>query len=342
MKRNKPTTIEDVARLAGVSRQTVSRVINNRDQVAAATETRVLDAIRELDFRPNATARSLASRRTYILGIVTADFSDYTHARIIEGAEAKAQELGYMIFISSAGRNEDGEPISSPLLNQHQVEGLFIVYHGSSRDTHTFFQNIPADLPVVTIGYAPTQPNVSTVNIDNHLGARQVGEHLLQLGHRRIAQITGPRVMYEAQERCSGFLQVFKDGSELDTHWEEEGDWSIDRGYQAAQQLLQRAPDLTAMFVHNDRMAMGALQALREGGKRVPEDVSVIGFDDIPTSAYYYPPLTTVHHPFYLLGQTGIQMLIDRIDGRAASGESIRLGTELVVRDSCIELYTTG
>jgi len=334
--KRKKTTIEDVAALAGVSRQTVSRVVNDRDLVADETRARVLAAIEELDYRPNASARSLASRRTYVLGIVTADFSDYTHACIIEGAEAEAQSQGYLFFVSSAEHGPDGEPLHSPLLSQRQSEGLLIVYHGSDHDTYAIFEDIPHDLPVVTIGYAENREGVATVSITNARGARQATSHLLSLGHRRIAHITGPPKMHESISRWLAYTQTLREAEIVpDDRLIAEGDWSSASGYRATIELIERGVDFTAIFVQNDRMAMGVLQALRERGLRVPEDMAVVGFDDIPSARYFSPPLTTIHHPFRELGRTGTRLLIELVNGRPAPTERVRLGTSLVVRHSC-------
>lgn len=335
MKR-KRATIEDVAALAGVSRQTVSRVLNDKDLVAEETRTRVLAAIEELDYRPNATARSLASRRTYVLGIVAADLSDYTHARIIEGAEAEAREQGYMIFVSGAEHSSVGEPLHSPLLSQHRIEGLFVVYHGGGCDSYTILEDVPRDLLIVTIGYAPSRRDVVTIGITNYQGAHQAVEHLLGLGHRRIAHITGPAAMYESQERRLGYTEALQEaGVQPEDSWVAAGDWSSASGYRATLELLDRGVGFTALFVQNDRMAMGTLQALRERGLEIPQDIAVVGFDDIPSARYFCPPLTTVHHPFYELGQTGIRLLIELVNGQPISPDSNRLDTRLVVRQSC-------
>ena len=336
MKR-KRVTIKDVAARAGVSRQTVSRVLNGEGVVAEETRARVLAAIDELGYRPNAIARSLVSQRTYTLGLLTADFNDYTHARIIEGAEAKAREHGYLIFVSGAEHGPYGEPLCcTPILSQHHAEGLFIVYHGTDGDSHEIFEHIPHDLPIVTIGYAPNQENIVTVGIANYQGARQATQHLLDLGHRRIAHITGPMQMYASQERQRGYAAALHDaGVTPEDFWIASGDWSTSGGYQATLQLLERNFGLTALFVQNDRMAMGALQALREHKLRIPQDVAVVGFDNIPSTPYFDPPLTTIHQPNYELGRTGARLLIDLINGKPAPSCPIRLETKLVIRRSC-------
>jgi len=306
------------------------------DLVAEKTRTRVLAAIEELNYRPDASARRLASRRTYILGIVTADLSDYTHARILEGAEAEARERGYLIFASGAELGRSGEPLRSPLLSQHQAEGLLIIYHGSHDDSYSIFEDIPDDLPVVTIGYAPQRRNLVTVGITNQQAARQATEHLLGLGHCRIAHLTGPPEMYESEERRQGYEEALREaGISPDGTLVAAGDWSSASGYRATLQLLDHGRSFTALFVQNDRMAMGALQALRERRLRVPEDVAVVGFDDIPSAPYFAPPLTTIHHPLYRVGRTGARVLIDLINDKSASSKHTRLETKLVIRRSC-------
>lgn len=336
MKR-KAVTIKDVAAAAGVSRQTVSRVLNDENLVAEITRANVRAAIRELGFQPNAMARGLASRRTFTLGLLTADFSDYTHARVIEGAEAEARGQGFLIFVSGADHSADGEPLSSsPLLNQRQAEGLLIVYHGSDRDTYCIFNHISPSLPTVTIGYAPHRNGIVSVGIANYEGAFHATRHLFSLGHRCIVHISGPVQMYASQERRSGYTAALCEaGIAPSDSWVARADWSSSGGYRAALQLLDQAPGLTAVFVQNDRMAMGALQALREQGRRVPDDVAVVGFDNIPSSQYFDPPLTTVHQPSYELGRLGARLLIDLINERPVPESPIRLATELVVRRSC-------
>lgn len=336
MKRRR-VTIKDVAARAGISRQTVSRVLNDDGVVAEETRMRVLAAIDELGYRPSAIARSLVSQRTYTLGLLTADFSDYTHARIIEGAEAEAREHGFLIFVSGAEHSPDGEPLCcSPVLSQHHAEGLFIVYHGTDQDSYHIFEHISSDLPIVTIGYAPNRADIVTVGIANYQGAYQATQHLLGLGHRRIAHITGPLQMYGSQERRAGYLAALRGvGCTADDSWLASGDWSSSSGYQATRELLERGPGFTALFVQNDRMTMGALQALREHSLRVPQDIAVVGFDDIPSTPYFDPPLTTVHQPSYELGRIGARLLIDLINGKPAPAEPIRLATKLVIRYSC-------
>lgn len=333
--RHQRTTIKDVAARAGVSYQTVSRVLNDKGEVAAETRDRVQAAIDELNYRPSAIARSLVSQRTHVLGLFTADFSDYTHARVIEGAEAEARRQGYLIFVSGGDRGPDGEPLNSPLLSQHQTEGLLIVYHGSDRDTGALFERVSPELPVVTIGYGRDLPRVVSVGIANVQGGRLATAHLLAFGRRRVAHISGPRQFYASQERYAGYAQALTAADRgVDQRLIAAGDWTSASGYAAMLGLLDRAR-FDAVFVQNDRMAMGALQALRERGLRAPDDIAVVGFDDIPSTPYFDPPLTTIHQPTYELGQAAAQTLIAMLHGAPPPPEPIRLTTHLVIRQSC-------
>ncbi len=329
-------TMRDVAHRAGVSIKTVSRVVNEEADIAAGTRQRVITAIDELGYQPNAIARSLVSRRTYVLGVLTADFSDYTHARIIEGAEAEAREQGYLMVVGSAEHGPSGEPLRSPLLGQRRFEGLFVVYHGTNQDTHEIFDHISPHLPLVTIGYASNHKNIIAVGVTNYEGAYAATQHLLALGHRQIAHITGPAAMYECQERRRGYSEALQAaGLSSIEALIASGDWSDASGYQSAQSLLNHHSGFTALFVQNDRMALGAMRALYEAGLRIPHDVAIVVFDDIPAASYFIPPLTTVYHPTYDLGRLGIKLLIDQINGQSATTHSVRLPTRLVIRSSC-------
>jgi LacI family transcriptional regulator len=335
--------MRDVAHRAGVSIKTVSRVVNAEADIAEVTRQRVMAAIEALGYQPNAIARSLVSRRTYILGVLTADFNDYTHARILEGAEAEAREQGYLMVIGSAEHSPSGEPLRSPLLGQRRFEGLFVVYHGTDQDTHEIFEHISPNLPIVTIGYASTRKNTIVIGVTNHEGAYAATEHLLKLGHQRIAHITGPANVYECQERRQGYVEALQAAAITpDERWVTSGDWSDASGYQAATALLERHLGFTALFVQNDRMALGAMRALYDCGLQIPQDVAVVGFDDIPAAPYFTPPLTTVYQPTYDLGRIGIRLLINWINNQPSPPDPVRLPTKLVIRRSCGTSVTAG
>jgi LacI family transcriptional regulator len=340
MKRDR-ATILDVAHLAGVSRQTVSRVMNGSPLVSKAAELRVRKAIQELKYRPDSLARGLVTRRSFVLGVLTRDLR-YTHAQILEGAEASAREKGYQLFISGSEHSDHGEPIHSPLLSRQRVEGLLIVYQGSDHDTHEIFRELGEDIPVVSIGYAAGKKRVTEISIENRKAAYLATRHLLGLGHRRIAHITGPAHYHDSKERRLGYSQALQEASvEVDPSIVVEGMWSVESGYQAALQLLERGREFTAIFSQDDWMAIGCIRALHERGLQVPRDVAVVGFDNIPPAQYIEPPLTTVKYPGRQVGMLCARALIARIEGNARSARAqiakgrTDIDAVLIVRSSC-------
>jgi DNA-binding LacI/PurR family transcriptional regulator len=324
-----------VARLAGVSRQTVSRVLHESAQVAADTRARVLEVISELDYQPDPVARSLVRRRTYILGILISGFTGYTRDRILAGAEEEARERGFNLFIFGAESGPVGEPVHCSLIHAQRYEGLFILYRGARSDTLRIFDDIPARVPIATIGYAFDRPGVMLVKTDDHGGARLAAQHLLSLGHRRIVHIAGPAERIDVAERIDGYRAALRDsGIEPRPDWVLHGDWSPERSYELTLGLFRRGADFTAVTAQSDLMALGAIRAIKDSGRHVPGDVAVVGYDDIDIGRFVDPPLTTIHQPIYEMGRTGIRVLVERIEGRRGEGGSVRLSTQLVVRAS--------
>jgi LacI family repressor for deo operon, udp, cdd, tsx, nupC, and nupG len=331
----KRTTIHDVAEAAGVSLQTVSRVINNRPDVALETRQRVLETIDTLGYQPSEVARSLATQRTNLLGLVTIDYEDYFYAGVSSGVQGEAHQNGYMLVITSIERDLRLEMGYVQRLRAQRVDGLIII-----RDT-IMLSEFPAgsglpdiEMPVVLACMKFPEDKVPFVDIDNQDGARQVGEHFLKYGHHRFAMITAPSKYQVSLERSKGFLAAIESaGITIDPRLVVEGDWHIQGGYQAARQLLSGGHGFTALFVHNDNMAIGAIQALREAGLRVPEDVSVAGFDDLPISAHLDPPLTSVWQPRHELGATLVRLLLDQINqAKKDQPENIHLKPRLIPR----------
>jgi LacI family transcriptional regulator len=217
-----------------------------------------------------------------------------------------------------------------------------IAYHGSKDDHYDILAAVPDTIPVVTTGYAFDQSNVVAVRVDSRKGARDAVRHLVALGHESIAMITGAPRAYETEERILGYRDAMNEaGLSVDSSLLVEGDWFVESGFLAANRLLEDSGPFSAVFAHSDRMAMGCIAALTEHGRRVPEDVAVVGYNDIPESRYYNPPLTTVRYPSFELGQICAKLLIDLIDGKdplaadRIQDESDALNTQLVVRRSC-------
>jgi DNA-binding LacI/PurR family transcriptional regulator len=319
----------DVARLAGVSHQTVSRVLNDHPHVTAATRARVEQAIEQLGYRRNTAARALVTRRTGVLGVVSIGSSNYGPASTLTGIEAAARVEGYSVsFVSLEQVDRPSMQAALDHLTGAGVDGILVL--SPTRSAVEAVRGLSTDVPVGTIG-GTTSEGRPTVVIDQERGARLATAHLLDLGHRTVHHVRGPDDWLEAEARVAGWR------SELGARAVPApdclvGDWSAASGY-AAGRRLAASPDVTAVFVANDQMALGVLLALSEAGRAVPEDVSVVGFDDIPEAAYLRPPLTTVRQDFTELGRRCLQQLVALIDDRPA-GVRATIEPELLVRAS--------
>jgi DNA-binding LacI/PurR family transcriptional regulator len=319
----------DVARLAGVSQQTVSRVLNGHPNVRAQTRAGVLAAIRELGYRPNAVARSLVTGRTHVLGVISFDTTLYGPASMLYGIERAAHPRYSVTITSLAGFDSRSMQEAVDSLLGQGVDGIIVI--ASEMPVLEALAGIGVDVPLVGVGCGSHAP-LDSVAIDNVSGAFTATQYLLGLGHRCVYYVGGPDSTVDARERADGWRQALREAAapvpEI-TH----GDWSARSGYEAGQRLAAM-PEVTGVFCANDQMALGLLRALAEHGRRVPGDVSVVGFDDIPESAYFLPPLTTVRQDFGDLGQQALRLLLDRICGRPAPASRLPLAPELVVRAS--------
>lgn len=324
-------TIRDVAARAGVSRQTVSRVINGDPSVADGTRVRVEQAVQALSYRPNMIARSMAQGRTRTLACLSPNLTDFTFAQIIEGAEAEARQHGYFLLSSSAPDTTAFAALVEQLVMHRRVDGVLVI-NPYIDDRH---RHIVAETPVVLIGSRSRDHALSSICLDDHNAARAAVRHLIDLGHRRIAMIHGPLAEDCSQDRNAGYsAALHAAGLPVDPALIVSGDWSATSGDLAARRLLAGGAAFTAIFAQNDRMAVGAIRALREAGRRVPADVSVIGFDDIPLASYFDPPLTTVRQDIPGIGQQAARLLIRALEQPEAAPEHISAPAELVVRQS--------
>ena len=318
--RRKSAVISDVARLAGVSHQTVSRVLNGSTQVRPETRDRVLAAMRKLDYRPNAVARALVTGRSNALGVVTFNTTLFGPASTLVGVERAAALAGYAVSIvslESLGRDEVRRAIER--LRMQGVDGVVVIaphvaMMGALRD-------LPESLPVVAVEAGP-QDGVPTVVVDQHQGARLATAHLLALGHRTVHHLAGPPDWIESRERIAGWQAALHEaGAQAPAPL--RGDWSPRSGYELGRQLVD-LPDLSAVFVANDQMALGFLRLLHERGREVPGDVSIVGFDDIPEAAFFTPPLTTVRQDFGEMGRRCLHVLVEQIDnGRRSDAREV-------------------
>lgn len=301
----------DVARLAGVSHQTVSRVVNGSTQVRAETRRKVLAAMEKLDYRPNPVARALVTGRSRTLGLVTFDTALYGPASTLVGVERAAHAAGYFVSIVSL-ESLDRAEVDRAIERLHAmgVDGILVIAPHIAATSA--LQNLPSDLAVVAVAAGP-EDDVPVVAVDQYQGARLATEHLLALSHTTVHHVAGPADWIEAQRRIDGWRDALDAvGAKGSTPL--RGDWSPRSGYEIGHKLLD-VTDLTAVFVANDQMALGLLRALREHGRSVPGDVSVVGFDDVPEAEFFFPPLTTIHQDFAEMGRRGLHLLLQELDG---------------------------
>jgi DNA-binding LacI/PurR family transcriptional regulator len=326
----RPPGLKDVALLAGVSHQTVSRVLNDLPGVRVETRERVIAAMRQLDYQPNSAARTLVTNRSQTLGLVAFDTTLIGPSFMVYAIERAAREAGYFVSIASA-RELDVPSVNEAIrrLREQSVEG--IVTLAPVPAALTALAQVPADMPLVGVGLGSAD-GVPMVAVDNVAGAALATRHLVDLGHPTVHHVSGPDGWPEARERVAGWRQTLRDAG-LKVPAPITGDWSARSGYAAGRQLA-RDPRVTAVFCGNDQMAVGVLRALHEVGRAVPGEVSVVGFDDIPEAAYFQPPLTTVRQDFAELGRRSLQMLVTQITTGKRGVPQTRFVPPLVVRES--------
>lgn len=324
-------TIREVAARAGVSHQTVSRVINNSERVNAETRAKVETAIRELGYIPNANARIMARGITATLACISPNLTDFTLASIIEGAQSEARKQGYLLIAAAAPDTDTFQILIAELVSSRRAEGL-IVINPYADERYTL---LSGGGPIVFAGARPRNENVCSVSLDDESVGKMATQHLLDLGHRAIAMITGPLAEDCTADRSAGYGTAMQAAHQaVDDQLICIGDWSATSGYQAVRSLLQTGAHFSAIFAQNDRMAVGAIRALREANLRVPEDVSVIGVDDMPLSSYFSPALTTIRQDILSIGRQTARTLIEMIQNPHLGGCHHRLPAELVVRES--------
>ncbi len=336
-------TIKEVASEAGVSTQTVSRVINGRPDVSPGDRERVKSAIERMRYQPSALARSLIQQRSYTLGVVTAGLKYIGPSRTLSGITAAAEQAGYALLLKELPRfdTDDVSPIFEALLSRH-VDGIIwaVPEVGENRSP---VNRLPMDLniPIVYMTMQP-QENLSVVSVDNYLGGRMATNHLIEQGYRHIAHISGPLDWWEARQRMAGWKDaLLESGLDVQDQHVAEGNWSSASGAQAVEKLFIQYPEMDAIFIANDQMALSVLQRACQKGPSVPEDLGIIGFDDIPESAFYWPPLSTIQQDNHNVARIAVEQIIKIIEANwqglePVQARSIMLTPTLVVRQSSL------
>jgi LacI family transcriptional regulator len=326
-RRRHSVTIKDVAAKAGVSVATISRVLNGKGPVRPATNRLVLATAKALHYVPHAAARSLSTRTTHTIGLLLPDLHGEFFSEVIRGIDGAARRRGYHLLVS--GFHSDRTEMTAMLdAVSGRVDGIIVM--APDRQALMSADEV-ARMPVVRLNSG--QGHATSINVDNFGGASAMVRHLTSSGRRRIAFICGPPRNADAAERQRGYRSAMRAGGL--TPQEVAGDFTEEGGYRAVKEVLRQNPRPDAIFAANDSMAIGALRALRESGLRVPEEMALTGFDDIPIARYVTPALTTVNVAIAELGRRAFEMLLDEINGRSSNQRREKFPTRLVVRESC-------
>ena len=328
-------TIREVAREAGVSVATVSRVLNGTGQASEDTSARIREVAARLRYAPNEAARALIKSRTHTLGVLLPDLHGEFFSEVIRGIDQRARQTGFHLLVSSF--HADPREMEAALnAMRGRVDGLILM--SPDVDTRALLRDVASDLRTVLLNTPPGDgdPNDS-VSVDNVGGARAMVKHLLSLGHRRIAMIKGEERNHDARERLRGYRLALRGArEEMSPELEVAGDFTESAGYAAAEHLLALRKRPRAIFAANDAMAVGAMSALRDAGIRVPEDIALAGFDDVPMARYLTPPLSSVHVAIDELGRRATELALESVERKGATRPRREvLRTTLVVRSSC-------
>lgn len=327
-------TINDIAKLAGVSKGAVSYVLNNKQGVSEEVRERVLRIIEEYGYRPNKLAQALAGKKTNFVALVIPDISDVFYAKIIKGVERTLSKNGYFLNLYSTHGNPEKEQEVFDFLNTGFVEGAIVMAYHLEKD---FIDKIiDLKIPFVFIDYPYGDYKVYSVTVANEEGGFKATEYLIFLGHKKIVFIHGAKEAWDSEFRFRGYLKALeKYNLPFNEKLVLRGDFTKEGGYRAVKEFLSVSKDFTAIFSANDHMALGAIRALREEKLKVPEDISIIGFDNIEASALSNPPLTTIMQPIYQLGEMSAKILLRLLSGENLEQKRYLLKTQLIERKSC-------
>lgn len=336
-------TIRDVAAAAGVSHQTVSRVLNYKPDVSQETRQHILKVIEELEYQPSAIARSLAQQRSYTLGVVIAGLGYIGPSRTLNGITEQAESNGYALLLKELPKFDSNnlQPIIMALF-AHRIDGIIWAVPEIG-DNRRWFEEQESD-PSVPMIFTTMQPrdSLSSVSIDNYYGGRLATEHLIGQGRRRIGHLSGPVDWWEARQRMAGWRDSLTAANlPAEDVQVEGGNWSSASGYDAMARLEKKFAEMDAIFVANDQMALSVMQYACKKGIRIPDDLAVVGFDGLPESSHYWPPLTTIYQDQPQLGRIVVQQVVRMIesgqDGTIpVKPNSMQIRPELIVRESSV------
>ena len=336
----KRVTIKEVAQAAGVSTQTVSRVVNGRPDVSPETRQHVQEIIDQLGYQPSKIARSLIQGQSYSLGVISSSIGLYGPSLVLQGIQEAAVEEGYSLMLHILPDPEvyEVKNLLREILSYH-VDGILWAMPEIGQNRDWIQQELPnLPVPIAFLNVQP-RPNLTTVVIDNRTGGRLATRHLLEQGRQNIGIITGPMSWWEARQRELGWREeLVANGRSVDESYITHGDWTPSSGERSIRMLLDWHPEMDAVFACNDQMALGAMKVARQMGRRIPEDLAIVGFDDIPEAPYFFPALTTIHQDLSEMGREGVKQLICMINNpEKSSTDPIRLQPELIVRESTLD-----
>jgi LacI family transcriptional regulator len=326
------TTIRDVAAKAGVSTATVSRIINNKGQATPETIARVHAIIKELGYKPNVVARSLISRKSNTIALLVPTISNPFFPELARGAEDVANSFGLNIFLCNT--DDEREKVNNYLvsLRERYVDGIII---NSLNLTNEDLEELHSNgIPTVTLDRTFPTHEFSSITVKHRIGAQLATKHLIDIGCKRIGLIRGPEDDFTAVQRMWGYRDYVKNFDWFDQSWIALGDFSVKSGYLCMKELFQRHPDIDGVFASNDLMAIGLLKAAHEWGRKVPDELAIIGFDGIDMSQYTNPPISTIKQPSYEMGKMAMEELIRLIRDPESNSNKMELDVELILRES--------
>lgn len=331
-------TMKDIARLVGVSTSTVSHVINKSRFVSDEIAERVNNAAQQLNYAPSALARSLKMNRTKTIGMLVTTSTNPFFGEVVKGVERSCYHQGYnLILCNTEGDNQRMKASINTLL-QKRVDGLLLMCSTLEGERLDVFDRYP-DIPIVVMDWGPILFASDKIQDNSLQGGYMAAKHLIECGHKEIGCITGPLIRHQAQMRYEGYKRALAEaGIAMNPDWIVESDFECEGGYQAFEKLYQRGKLPSALFVSNDMMAMGVIQAASQRGLRVPDDLSLIGYDDVHIAKFMTPALTTIHQPKYRLGKAAVDTLLYRLENPDTTAQVVQLEPTLVVRNSVRKL----